>query len=84
MCFIFIEIVLKNCRLLLEELVVYIEQCPKATYASQWKNFLHKLPHPLSDAFKPKSWKQIYDKSNVNNSLSRIQMVGYNEKIVST
>lgn len=31
----------------------------------------------------PKSWKQIYSMSSVNASLSRIQMVGYNEKIVS-
>ncbi|KAF5285910.1 hypothetical protein FQA39_LY04371 [Lamprigera yunnana] len=68
-------------RLLLEELVTHIEQCPKANFATQWKNFVHKLPYPLNDSFKPKSWKQIYNMSNVNASLSRIQMVGYNEKI---
>ncbi|KAK9744742.1 Metallo-beta-lactamase superfamily [Popillia japonica] len=68
-------------RLLLEELVIYIEQCPKANFAMQWKNFLHALPYPLSDSFKPKSWKQIYSMASVNASLSRIQMVGYNEKI---
>lgn len=76
---IFLQLIL---RLLLEELVLYIEQVPKATHASHWKNFLPKLPHPLCDAFKPKSWKQIFTMSNVNDSLSRIQMVGYNEKIV--
>jgi len=70
-------------RLLLEELVIYIEQCPKATFATQWKNFVHKCPSPLKEAFMPKSWKQIYSMSSVNASLSRIQMVGYNEKIVS-
>ncbi|KAJ3625274.1 hypothetical protein MTP99_018832 [Tenebrio molitor] len=68
-------------RLLLEELVNYVEQCPKASFATQWKNFIHKLPYPLSDSFKPKSWKQLYNMNNVNASLSRIQMVGYNEKI---
>ncbi|CAH1979174.1 unnamed protein product [Acanthoscelides obtectus] len=68
-------------RLLLEELVIYIEQCPKCNFASQWKNFVHKCPYPLNEAFKPKSWKQIYNMNNVNASLSRIQMVGYNEKI---
>ncbi|XP_017785950.1 PREDICTED: integrator complex subunit 9 [Nicrophorus vespilloides] len=68
-------------RLLLEELVIYIEQCPKAGFATQWKNFVHKLPYPINEAFKPKSWKQIYNMANVNASLSRIQMVGYNEKI---
>lgn len=70
-------------RLLLEELVAYIDQCPKATLATQWKNFQHKLPYPLCDVFKPKSWKQIYNMASVNASLSTIQMVGYNEKIVS-
>nr|CAH7765745.1 unnamed protein product [Callosobruchus chinensis] len=68
-------------RLLLEELVIYIEQCPKSNFASQWKNFVHKCPYPLNEAFKPKSWKQIYNMNKVNASLSRIQMVGYNEKI---
>lgn len=70
-------------RLLLEELVIYIEHCPKASFALQWKNFVHKCPFPLNEAFKPKSWKQIYNMNSVNASLSRIQMVGYNEKIVS-
>ncbi|KAJ8969195.1 hypothetical protein NQ317_000973 [Molorchus minor] len=68
-------------RLLLEELVIYIEQCPKATFAAQWKNVAQKCPFPLNEAFKPKSWKQIYNMNQVNASLSRIQMVGYNEKI---
>lgn len=68
-------------RLLLEELVTYIELCPKVNIASQWKNYLHKLPFPLNESFKPKSWKQIFNMKNVNASLSRVQMVGYNEKI---
>lgn len=68
-------------RLLLEELVIYIEQCPKSSFATQWKNFVHKCPFPLNEAFMPKSWKQIYNMNSVNASLSRIQMVGYNEKI---
>lgn len=71
-------------RLLLEELVIYIEHCPKASFATQWKNVVHKCPFPLNEAFKPKSWKQIYNMGSVNASLSRIQMVGYNEKIVSS
>ncbi|ENN70832.1 hypothetical protein HUJ04_004963 [Dendroctonus ponderosae] len=68
-------------RLLLEELVIYIEQCPKSSFSSQWKNYVHKCPSPFKEAFMPKSWKQIYNMSSVNASLSRIQMVGYNEKI---
>ncbi|XP_050294936.1 integrator complex subunit 9 isoform X1 [Anthonomus grandis grandis] len=68
-------------RLLLEELVIYIEQCPKSSLAIQWKNFVHKFPFPLKEAFMPKSWKQIYNMNSLNASLSRIHMVGYNEKI---
>ncbi|XP_030745893.1 integrator complex subunit 9 [Sitophilus oryzae] len=68
-------------RLLLEELVIYIEQCPKSNFAMQWKNFTHRCPFPINEAFMPKSWKQIYNMNSVNASLSRIQMVGYNEKI---
>lgn len=45
---------------------------------------LHKLPPRLADCFKPRSWKRIYTLANVNASLARIQMVGYNEKIVRT
>lgn len=70
-------------RLFLEELVEYIEQCPRATLATHWKQVLKKLPPKLAEAFKPKSWKQIYKMASVNASLSRVQMVGYNEKIVS-
>lgn len=66
----------------MEELVQYIEQCPKATFATHWKQMLHKMPPKLADSFKPKSWKRIYTLANVNASLARIQMVGYNEKIV--
>lgn len=68
-------------RLFLEELVEYIEQCPRATLATHWKQVLKKLPSKLAEAFKPKSWKQIYKMASVNASLSRVQMVGYNEKI---
>lgn len=67
----------------MEELVTYVEQCPKATFATHWKQMLHKLPPRLADSFKPRSWKRIYTLANVNASLARIQMVGYNEKIVS-
>ncbi|PSN51028.1 Integrator complex subunit 9 [Blattella germanica] len=68
-------------RLFLEELVQHIEQTPKATLASHWKEHLHVLPPPLCDCQKPRSWRHIYNMRAVNSSLARIQMVGYNEKL---
>ncbi|KAK7867634.1 hypothetical protein R5R35_014827 [Gryllus longicercus] len=68
-------------RLFLEELVHHIEQTPKATLASHWKEHLHVLPAPLSDSLKPRNWRHIYDMKAVNDSLAKIQMVGYNEKL---
>ncbi|KAL1123383.1 hypothetical protein AAG570_002465 [Ranatra chinensis] len=67
-------------RLYLEELVEYIEQTPKRNQAKYWKEVLHLLPSPLCDSFKPRSWKQLYTLSDVQASLSRIKVVGYDEK----
>lgn len=61
-------------RLFLEELVQHIEQTPKATLASHWKEHLHVLPAPLRDSQKPRSWRHIYNMRAVNSSLSRIQV----------
>lgn len=68
-------------RLFLEELVQHIEQTPKAMLATHWKEQLHVLPPPLCDSQKPRNWKHIYNMQTVNNSLAKIQMVGYNEKL---
>lgn len=67
----------------MEELVEFIERTPKATMAKHWKDMLHTLPSPLAEVIKPKSWKHIYSMSAVNSALSNIQMVGYDQKLVS-
>lgn len=67
----------------MEELVEFIEQTPKATLAKHWKEMLHVLPSPLADVIKPKSWRQIYSISAINSALSHIQLVGYDQKLVS-
>lgn len=69
-------------RLFMEELVEFIERTPKATAARYWKEMLHVLPPPLADALKPKSWKHIYSMTAVNSALSKIQLVGYDQKLV--
>ncbi|XP_071440808.1 integrator complex subunit 9 [Hetaerina americana] len=68
-------------RLFMEELVKFVESSPQATSARHWKDLLHLLSLPLSEADKPRSWRQIYDTARVNASLARIQMVGYNEQL---
>ena len=70
-------------RFFMEELVEYIEQTPRAALAKHWKEMLHILPPPLADSLKPKSWKHIYSVSAVNSALSNIQLVGYDQKLVS-
>ncbi|XP_063226074.1 integrator complex subunit 9 [Bacillus rossius redtenbacheri] len=68
-------------RMFLEELVDNIEQMPKSSTASHWKEFLHILPPPLCDSHRPRTWRQIYSLTAVNKSLARIRMVGYNQKL---
>ncbi|GAB0091728.1 Integrator complex subunit 9 [Sergentomyia squamirostris] len=68
-------------RFFLEELVEYIEVAPKAVVASQWKEILHALPPPLSESYKPKSWKHIFSMEAVHNSLARVQIAGYDQKL---
>lgn len=72
-----------TCRLFLEELVDFIEQSPKPNVAKYWKEILHLLPPPLCNSFKPHTWKQLYSLSQVHSSLTRVQMISYDQKIVS-
>ena len=39
---------------------------------------------PLRDAFNPQTWKKMYTMQDVESCLSRVQVVGFNEKRVST
>lgn len=69
-------------RLFLEELVDFVEQSPKPNVAKYWKEILHLLPPPLCNSFKPHTWKQLYSLAQVNSSLTRVQMISYDQKIV--
>ncbi|KAM8954214.1 integrator complex subunit 9 [Pelodytes ibericus] len=70
-------------RLLMEELVNFVERVPKAQSATMWK---HKevqrlLPTPLKDAVEVFTWRKCYTIQEVNSALSKIQLVGYSQKI---
>ncbi|XP_013393860.1 integrator complex subunit 9 [Lingula anatina] len=70
-------------RQFMEELVQYIDRCPKVNHASVWKQpeVIKCLPPPLKDAIQPLSWKQCYSLHDVNASLSKVHMVNFNEKL---
>lgn len=68
-------------RFFLEELVEYIETAPKANVATQWKEIQEILPPPLNEVPNPKSWKHMFSIEDVQNSLSRVRIAGYDEKI---
>ncbi|GFQ79596.1 integrator complex subunit 9 [Trichonephila clavata] len=70
-------------RQFMEELVTLIERTPKIRSASRWKQpqVLKNLPPPLSEALKPRTWKQVYSMKEVNSSLSKVQVVGFAQKL---
>lgn len=41
------------------------------------------LPSPLKDAVEVSTWRRCYTMQEVNSALSKIQLVGYSQKIVS-
>ncbi|XP_069461801.1 integrator complex subunit 9 isoform X2 [Ambystoma mexicanum] len=70
-------------RLLMEELVTFIERVPKTQATSMWKNkeLQRLLPAPLKDAVEVATWRKCYTMHEVNAALSKIQLVGYSQKI---
>ena len=67
----------------MEELVHYLERTPKNQRSQKWKQIVQLLPPPLSEALRPYEWKKIYSMKLINSALSKVRMVGFNEKIVS-
>uniref|UniRef100_A0A674NXQ1 Integrator complex subunit 9 n=1 Tax=Takifugu rubripes TaxID=31033 RepID=A0A674NXQ1_TAKRU len=70
-------------RLLMEELVNFMERVPKAQSATCWKNkeIQRMLPGSLKDAVDVWTWKRCYSMQEVNSALSRVQLVGYSQKV---
>ncbi|KAB0351266.1 hypothetical protein FD754_016123 [Muntiacus muntjak] len=69
-------------RLLMEELVNFTERVPKAQSASLWKNKdIQRLLPSLKDAVEVSTWRRCYTMQEVNSALSKIQLVGYSQKI---
>ncbi|TNN37980.1 Integrator complex subunit 9 [Liparis tanakae] len=70
-------------RMLMEELVNFMERVPKAQSATCWKNkeIQRMLPGPLKDAVDVWAWKRSYSLQEVNSALSKVQLVGYSQKV---
>uniref|UniRef100_A0A8C6WNK5 Integrator complex subunit 9 n=1 Tax=Neogobius melanostomus TaxID=47308 RepID=A0A8C6WNK5_9GOBI len=63
-------------RLLMEELVNFMERVPKPPSATCWKNkeIQRQLPGPLKDAVDVWMWKKCYTMQEVNSALSKVQL----------
>ncbi|KAJ8356645.1 hypothetical protein SKAU_G00194390 [Synaphobranchus kaupii] len=70
-------------RLLMEELVNFMERVPKAQSATCWKNkdIQRLLPGPLKEVVDVWTWKKCYSMQAVNSALSKVQLVGYSQKV---
>ncbi|XP_025103856.1 integrator complex subunit 9-like isoform X2 [Pomacea canaliculata] len=70
-------------RMYMEEMVKYIERNPKLKVASAWKEeeFANIVPPPLRSAVEPRGWRKFYTQHDIDACLSKIQAVGFNEKL---
>jgi len=70
-------------RLYMEELVAYSDSIQKKKKNTQWKkkNVLRFLPYPLCEFHDSIRWQTIYSAHDVANCISKIQTVGFSEKL---
>ena len=63
----------------------YLERVPRPHRASKWKvkDIQKLLPPPLGVAINPIAWKQCYNLHDINSCLSKVHMVGFNERMVN-
>jgi len=83
------EPTLQMAKMFMDEMVYYIERVPKTKTASFWKDLFRSIPFliPVDNLIAnhntsgPKSWSTIYSNQMINLSLSRVKVVGFNEKV---
>ncbi|KAK6166595.1 hypothetical protein SNE40_023250 [Patella caerulea] len=70
-------------RMYMEELVKYVERNPRTNIATKWKQeeVLMHLPAPLKDAVNTLKWKQCYTKHDIDSCLSKVTLIGFNQKM---
>lgn len=71
-------------RLFMEEMIHWIERCPKELISTQWKepHMSKLLPQPMREALggNLSSWAQLYSKHEMESSLAKVKLIGYSEK----
>ncbi|KAL4225643.1 Integrator complex subunit 9 [Mactra antiquata] len=69
-------------RQYMKELVTYVERVPRNKACNLWKKdeIMKNLPSPLCDAINPLTWRKCYTSQDVDSCLSKVQVVGFNEK----
>jgi len=67
-------------KIFMEELIEYLDRAPRLNKPGKWKQFKQHLPPPLSDLENVDQWKHLYTKEAVNNCLTKVEVVGHNEK----
>lgn len=67
-------------RIFMEELIEYLGRTPRPHEAKKWKTVLSQLPPPLCDIKDIGNWRRLYTRDMMESSLSKVQMVGFNEK----
>ncbi|KAK7507295.1 hypothetical protein BaRGS_00001230 [Batillaria attramentaria] len=67
-------------RMYMEEMVNYVERNPRMKPASLWKEE-DVVPPSLREVTEPLGWRKLYTKHDIDACLSKVQTVGFNEKL---
>ncbi|XP_059051856.1 integrator complex subunit 9 [Achroia grisella] len=68
-------------RFYLEELAAWVGAGAGGGRARRWKELLHVLPAPLSQAARPRAWRRLFAPAAVARALARVRVVGYDERV---
>jgi integrator complex subunit 9 len=68
----------------MEELLDYIERCPKTKQATRWKKSdrYKQMPFPINlEQLKPYMWKTLFSREELRRSLLKVKVLRYSEKV---
>merc|ERR1719193_1891731 len=65
----------------MEEMIEFLDRAPRQNKsAARWKQFQKHLPPPLADMMDVVHLRRLYTLTTVNECLSKVEIVGHNEK----
>jgi len=68
-------------RIFMEEMIEFLDRAPRQNKsAARWKQFQKHLPPPLADMMDVVHLRRLYTLTTVNECLSKVEIVGHNEK----